>query len=182
MDKVEKFIPKVLLKHGFTQEELDTLSLKQIKEIYSQGITHFVQNFSTQEEEKQIFKPSNPFKDLQHPEEIFDLKLDFLKYFTLEDIILIINKQFRQIPMEHIQKIVAILLFSFQENILEEIRGKLTNISENELESIMEIYEAQRDNIKHLTEINEKLELGSFREKFESILNLKSLIQNNNQE
>ncbi|WP_027327762.1 hypothetical protein [Helicobacter pametensis] len=180
---VEKTIQKFLISHGLSQEEIQSKSLQELQEIYTQGIKSFVQRFNSEkQQETQILKPQNPFKTLKDPQEIFDLPLGFFEHFSIEDVILMIHKHFRQIPMEQIQKIAKILFHSFQENILKEIRQKLHNIPFDEQESIMEIYEAQRDNIEHLIQINQQLELESFRSKFESILNLKTIIQANQEE
>lgn len=178
MAKVENFIYKFLLNHGFTEEELSSKSHDEIKKIYTQGITRYIQNFFPKEEEKkEIHKYQNPFQDLQSPDEIFNLSLDFFESFSSEEVILMIHKRFRQIPMDQIQKIVSILFFSFQEKILKEIEQKLSNISRKERESILEIYESQRDHITHLLDINKQLELESFREKLEMILRIKASIQ-----
>lgn len=176
MEKVKNFIYKFLLNHGLTEEELSSKDPDEIKKIYTQGITQYVQNFSQKEEKREISKPQDPFQDLQTPHEIFNLSLDFFESFSTEDITLMLHKRFRQIPIEQIQKIVSILFSSFQESILREIEQKLSNIPKKERESILEIYESQRDHISHLLAINQQLELESFREKLETILKIKTSI------
>lgn len=175
MENIDKNIAKILLRHGFTQEKINSKTPEELREVYTEGVKRYIQNFSPQEKEA-IHSKDNPFKDLQNPEEIYDLSFDFFQDFSVEDIALMMHRHFKHIPIERVQKIATILLHGFQEQILQEIANKLENIPQEEKDSLSEIYELQKDNIEHLIEINQKLNLPQFRKKLEEILHIKSSI------
>lgn len=175
MEKIETSIVKMLLKNGFTQDEIDSKTPEELREIYARGVKQYIKNFSPEEEVHENIK-ENPFKALQNPEEIYNLSYDFFKIFSNEDIMLMIHKRFKHIPIDRIQKIVQILFCAFCEEILQEIAKKLEKIPQEEKDSLFEIYEAQKENIQHLIEINQKLDIPQFRRKLEEILHIKSSI------
>lgn len=174
MEKIEQSIIKVLLKNGFTQEKIDSKTPEELKEIYTRGMRDYVKRFSP-EKEIIIEHKKDPFEDLQNLEEIYQ-SFDFFKHFSREDITLMLHRRFKYIPIDRIQKIVQILFCAFQEEILQEISKKLEKIPPEEKDSLFEIYELQKDDIQHLLEINQKLDLPQFRKKLEDILHIKSSI------
>lgn len=175
MEKVEQSILKTLLKNGFTQEKIDSKTPQELREIYARGIREYVKKFSP-EEKIPIDHKKDPFENLQNLEEIYHQSFDFFKHFSSEDVTLMIHKRFKHIPIDRIQKIVQILFCAFQEEILQEIAKKLEKIPQEEKDALFEIYELQKDDIQHLIEINERLDLPQFRKKLEDILHIKSSI------
>lgn len=175
MEKIERSIIKVLLKNGFTQEKIDSKTPEELKEIYARGIREYVKKFSPKKEII-IDHKKDPFEDLKNLEKIYDQSFDFFKHFSSEDITLMIHRRFKYVPIDRIQKIVQILFCAFQEEVLQEISKKLERIPQEEKDSLFEIYELQKDDIQHLLEINQKLDLPQFRKKLEDILEIKSSI------
>lgn len=173
----EKFVTKILLNNGFTQEELKGMDQKQRNEIYTRGMKKFIENFSYKPKEVVVQKASNPFVSLQRPEEIYNISVDFFRYLSMDDAAILLHKKFRFIPIDKIQKIIKLLMYVFQESILGEIEEKISSLPENERRSIMDIYEHQKENIAHLIAINEKLDQEKFRQKFEDVLEIKMLVQ-----
>lgn len=175
MAKVEKFIIKTLLANGFNQEELDVMNQEEILQTYKKGVQRLV-NSLTHPIEEVVHKVSNPFLDLKEPCEIYDIPVDFLAHLGNEDVILMLHRKFRSIPIDKVQKITKLLFCIFQEKILGEIESKIANLPEDEKRSIMEIYERQKDDTQHLLQINERLRKEKFLQQFEKILEIKSLI------
>lgn len=175
MDKLEPSMIKILLKKGLSQEEIDSKTPQELREIYARGIRAYVKRFSP-EEKIPIDHKKDPFKDLQNLEELYDLSFDFFKHFSSEDITLMIHKRFKYVPIDRIQKIVQILFCAFQEEVLQEIAKKLEKIPQEEKDVLFEIYELQKDDIQHLIEINQKLDLPQFRQNLEEILRIKASI------
>ncbi len=173
----EKFVTKVLLNNGFTQEELKAMDQKQKNEIYSRGIQRFVQGFAHKPKEVVVQKRSNPFAHLQRPEEVYNLSVDFFRHLSIDDAVILFHKKFRSIPIDKTQRIIKLLMCAFQEGILGEIERKISALPESERRSIMDIYEHQKENITHLIAINEKLDQEKFRQKFEEVLEIKMLVQ-----
>lgn len=177
MEKIEPSILKTLLKNGFTQEKIDSKTPEELREIYTKGMRKYVQRFSP-EEKTTMGEKIDPFKDLQNLKEIYNLSFDFFRHFSNEDITLMIHKRFKHTPIDRIQKIVQILFCAFQEQILQEIAGKLEKIPQEEKNVLFEIYELQKNDIQHLIEINKKLDLPQFRRNLEEILHIKASIAN----
>ena len=176
MAKIEKFITKTLLNNGFTQEELNAMSVEQITQTYRDGVQRLVSAFNTHPKEEQTHKVKNPFLELKTPDEIYEIPVDFLAHLGSEDVILMIHRKFRSIPIDKVQKITALLFCIFQEKILGEIEEKIASLPEDEKRSIMEIYERQKDDTQHLLQINERLRKERFRQQFEKVLEIKSMI------
>lgn len=173
----EKFVSKVLLNNGFTQEELKAMDQKQKNEIYQRGIKRYVESFAHKPKEVVVHKASNPFINLEKPEEIYDISVDFFRHISIDDAVILFHKKFRSISIDKTQKIIKLLMRAFQEGILGEIEKKISVIPENERRSIMDIYEHQKEDIAHLIAINEKLDQEKFRKKFEEVLEIKMLVQ-----
>lgn len=176
MAKVEKFVIKTLLANGFSQEELDAMSADEIVQIYKKGVQGLLNAINAHPKEEVVHKVSNPFLELKNAEEIYDICVDFLAHMGSEDVVLMIHRKFRSIPIDKVQKITKLLFCIFQEKILGEIEEKISDLPEEEKRSIMEIYERQKDDIQHLLQINERLRKERFRQQFEKILEIKSLI------
>lgn len=176
MPKVEKFITKTLLANGFSQDELNAMSGEEIVQTYKRGVQRLVDSLNAHPKEEVIHKVSNPFLDLKTPEEIYDIPIDFLAHMGSEDVILLLHRKFRSIPIDKVQKITKLLFCIFQEKILGEIESKISSLPEDEKRSIMEIYERQKDDTHHLLQINERLRKEKFRQQFEQVLEIKSLI------
>lgn len=173
----QKFITKILLQNGFTQDELKAMDQNQKNEIYSRGIKRFVEGFSYKPKEVIVHKAENPFVNLEKLEDVYNLSVDFFKYMSVDDVVILLHKRFRLISIDKIQKIVKLLMYSFQENILGEIERKISSIPDEERHCIMDIYERQKEDISHIISINEKLDQEKFRKKFEEVLEIKMLVQ-----
>lgn len=176
MPKVEKFITKTLLANGISQAELDAMSNEEIVEMYKKGVQRIVDSLNTHPKEEVTHKVTNPFAELKSPEEIYNIPVDFLAHMGSEDVILLLHRKFRSIPIDKVQKITKLLFFIFQEKILGEIESKISALPEEEKRSIMEIYERQKDDTQHLLQINERLRKEKFRQQFEQVLEIKSMI------
>lgn len=176
MAKVDKFVSKALLSCGFTQEELNTMSAEEIIQTYKMGVCRLIETLNSHPKEENDHKIQNPFLDLKSPEEIYDIPIDALAYLGNEDIVLMLHRKFRFISIDKVQKITKLLFCIFQEKILGEIESKISSLSEEERYSIMEIYERQKDDIQHLLQINDRLCEEKFRQQFEKVLEIKSLI------
>lgn len=176
MAKVDKFVSKTLLANGFSQAELETMSAEEIMKVYQNGVQRLVNAFNTHPKEEHNHQIKNPFLDLKAPDEIYDISIDSLAHLSNEDITLLIHKKFRSIPIDKVQKITSLLFCIFQEKILGEIESKISSLPEDEKRSIMEIYERQKDDTQHLLQINERLRKEKFRQQFEKVLEIKSLI------
>ncbi|ANV98526.1 hypothetical protein BBW65_06835 [Helicobacter enhydrae] len=178
MAKVSKSIIKTLLKHGFTQEDLDAKDAESILQIYKKGIEGYVQNFSAHHKKEHTPRETkSPFGHLERLEEVYDLPTNYFTHFSQEDIVLLLHKKFRSIPINRIQKIVNILMVCFQERILGEIYEKTHDLPREEQENIMEIYEIQKDNIAHLVQINDRLQSAKFRKQLQEVISIKNQIQ-----
>lgn len=173
----EKFITKILLNNGFTQEELKEMDQKQKNEIYTKGMKKFIENFSHKPKEVVVHKATNPFLHLEKPEEIYNLPVDFFRHLSVDDAVILLHRKFRSISIDKTQKIIKLLMCVFQESVLGEIEKKISSLPESERRSIMDIYEHQKENITHLITINEKLDQEKFRQKFEEVLEIKMLVQ-----
>ncbi|RDU69186.1 hypothetical protein [Helicobacter brantae] len=176
MAKIEKFITKTLLNNGFSQEELSAMSNEEITKTYKEGIQRLVNAFNTHPKEEHTHKVKNPFLELKSPDEIYEIPIDFLAHLGSEDVTLMIHRKFRSIPIDKVQKITSLLFCIFQEKILGEIESKIASLPEDEKRSIMEIYERQKDDTQHLLQINERLRKEKFRQQFEKVLEIKSMI------
>lgn len=176
MAKVDKFVSKTLLANGFSQAELETMSAEEIMKVYQNGVQRLVNAFNTHPKEEHNHQIKNPFLDLKAPDEIYDISVDFFSYMKIEDVVIMMHRHFRIIPIDKIQKIVRLLMYIFQEKILGEIESKIANLPVDEREAIMEIYERQKDDIHHLLQINERLEKEECRKQFERILSIKNSI------
>lgn len=176
MAKVDKFVSKTLLANGFSQEELKEMSAEEMTRTYQQGIQRLINAFNTHPKEEHTHKVQNPFLELKTPEEIYEAPIDFLAHLGNEDVILMLHRKFRSIPIDKAQKITKLLFCIFQEKILGEIESKISGLPEDEKRSIMEIYERQKDDVQHLLQINERLRKEKFRQQFEKVLEIKNLI------
>lgn len=92
------------------------------------------------------------------------------------------NKRFKNIPIDQIQKITQILLHMAQEEILQSIVKKLEKIPQEEKDTLFEIYELQKNDIHHLVRISQKLDLPQFRKNLEEILRIKTSIAHQRKE
>lgn len=176
MKTTDKMIASFLLAHGLDEKSICSKTPEELKAIYAQGLKTYIKQF-LQETPKKEQISQNPFLQLKNPQELFDLNLKFFEHFSLEEITLMLNKQFGFIKIERIEEITKILFSAFQETILQEIEEKLQKLPQEESQLIMQTYEQQRNNIKHLIHINKKLESETFREKLQLIINIKALIQ-----
>lgn len=181
METIEPFILKALLQNGFTQETIQAKTPQELREIYKKGVAKYIQGFSP-EKKIPIHQKIDPFKNLTKIEDVYTLSLDFCKHFSGEDIALMMNKRFKNIPIDQIQKITQILLHMAQEEILQSIVKKLEKIPQEEKDTLFEIYELQKNDIHHLVRISQKLDLPQFRKNLEEILRIKTSIAHQRKE